>query len=78
MPDHKGKFAQTYNGSYMVKKAFSKGALTLVDMDGHDFNMPTILMLSYSALHEGTSKCNPFFYVQQTSKQTKKAKNTKI
>ena len=25
----------------MVKKAFSGGALILVDMDGHDFNMPT-------------------------------------
>ena len=25
----------------MVKKAFSEGALILVDMDGHDFNMPT-------------------------------------
>ena len=41
MPDHKGKFAPTYRGPYMVKKAFSGGALILADMDGHDFNMPT-------------------------------------
>ena len=25
----------------MVKKAFSRGALILADMDEHDFNMPT-------------------------------------
>ena len=41
MPDHKGKFAPAYEGLYMVKKAFFEGALILVDMDGHDFNMPT-------------------------------------
>ena len=41
MPDHKGKFAPTYEGPYVVKKAFSGGALILVDMDGNDFNMPT-------------------------------------
>ena len=41
MPDHKGKFAPTYEGPYVVKKAFSRGALILDDMDGHNFNMPT-------------------------------------
>ena len=41
MPDHRGKFAPTYEGPYMIKKAFSRRALILVDMDGHDFNMPT-------------------------------------
>ena len=41
MPDHKGKFAPAYEGLYMVKKAFFEGALILVDMDGHDFNMAT-------------------------------------
>ena len=41
MLDHRGKFAPTYEGPYVVKKAFSKGALILVDMDGYDFNMPT-------------------------------------
>ena len=41
MPDHRGKFAPTYEGPYVVKKAFSGGALILADMDGHDFNMPT-------------------------------------
>ena len=41
MPDHRGKFTPTYEGSYVVKKAFSKEALILADMDGNDFNMPT-------------------------------------
>ena len=40
MPDHRGKLAP-YKGPYVVKKAFSKGALILADMNGHDFNMPT-------------------------------------
>ena len=41
MPNHRGKFAPTYEGLYVVKKAFSGGALILANMDGHDFNMPT-------------------------------------
>ena len=41
MLDHKGKFSLTSEGLYMVKKAFSGGALILADMDGNDFNMPT-------------------------------------
>ena len=41
MPDHRGKFTPTYEGLYVVKMAFSKGALILADMDGNDFNMPT-------------------------------------
>ena len=41
MPNHKGKFAPTYKGLYVVKKAFSRRAIILTDMDGHDFNMPT-------------------------------------
>ena len=41
MPDHKGKFSPSYEGLYVVKKAFSEGALILADMDGNDFNMPT-------------------------------------
>ena len=40
MPDHRGKFAQTYEGLYVVKKAFFGEALILPNMDGHDFNMP--------------------------------------
>ena len=43
MLDHRGNFAPTYKGMYVVKKAFSRGALILADMDGHDFNMPTNL-----------------------------------
>ena len=41
MPDHRGKFALTYKGPYVVKNAFSRGALILANMDGHDLNMPT-------------------------------------
>ena len=41
MLDHKRKFAPTYEGQYVVKKAFSRGALILADMDNHDFNMPS-------------------------------------
>ena len=41
MPNHRGKFAPTYEGPYVIKKAFSKGALILADMDENDFNMPT-------------------------------------
>ena len=41
MPDHRVKFSLTYEGLYVVKKAFSEGALILADMDGNDFNMPT-------------------------------------
>ena len=40
MPDHRGNFAPTYEGPYVVKKAFFGEALILADMDGHDFNMP--------------------------------------
>ena len=38
---HRGKFAPTHEGPYVVKKAFFEGALILDNMDGHDFNMPT-------------------------------------
>ena len=40
VPDHRGKFAPTFEGPYVVKKTFSRGALILANMDGHDFNMP--------------------------------------
>ena len=41
MLDHRGKFTPTYEGLYVVKKAFSERALILADMDGYNFNMPT-------------------------------------
>ena len=41
MPDHRGMLSLTYKGTYVVKKAFSKRALILADMKGHDFNIPT-------------------------------------
>ena len=39
MPDHIGKFSPTYKGLYVVKKAFSRGALILANIDGLDFNL---------------------------------------
>ena len=41
MSDHRGKFTPTYEGLYVVKKAFSGGALILTNMDENDLNMPT-------------------------------------
>ena len=41
MLDYRGKFSPTYEGLYVLKKAFSKGALILIDIDGHDFNIPS-------------------------------------
>ena len=41
MLDHKGKFSPTYKSPYVVKNAFSRGALILANMAGHDFNIST-------------------------------------
>lgn len=41
MHDHRRKSAPTYVGPQVVKKAFSGGALILVNMDELDFNIPT-------------------------------------
>ena len=41
MLDHRGKFSPTYEGLYVVKKAFFGGALILADRDRHNFSMPT-------------------------------------
>ena len=51
MLDHRGKLAPTYEGPYVVKKAFSRCALILADMNGHDFNMPTnfVAVIQYFA-----------------------------
>ena len=35
-----GKFAPTYEGPYVVKKAFSRGAIILANMDGEEFHLP--------------------------------------
>lgn len=38
--DHKGKWTTNYEGPYVKKKkAFSKGALILTNMDGEDLSM---------------------------------------
>ena len=38
--DNRGKWAPNYEGLYVVKKAFSGGALILTDMDGEDLPYP--------------------------------------
>ena len=36
-PDSRGKWTSNYEGPYVVKRAFSGGALILTTMDGEDF-----------------------------------------
>ena len=76
MPDHRGKFAPTYEGPYVVKKAFSKGALILANMDGHDFNMPTNsnAVIWYFAWRSLSVHLTSIFYVTKKKKKTKKTK----
>ena len=38
--DHRGKWTPDYEGTYMVKKAFSSGALILIRMDGEELPLP--------------------------------------
>jgi len=38
--DSRGKWTPNYEGPYVVKKAFSGGALILTTMDGEDFPRP--------------------------------------
>jgi hypothetical protein len=40
LSDSQGKFTPSYEGPYVVKKAFSGGAIILVDMDGKEFRSP--------------------------------------
>ncbi|KAI5431169.1 hypothetical protein KIW84_035360 [Lathyrus oleraceus] len=39
-PDFRGKWTPNYEGPYVVKRAFSGGALILTTMDGEDFTRP--------------------------------------
>ncbi|KAI5402212.1 hypothetical protein KIW84_050005 [Lathyrus oleraceus] len=39
-PDSRDKWTPNYEGSYVVKRAFSGGALMLTTMDGEDFTRP--------------------------------------
>ena len=45
-PDSRGKWTPNYEGPYVVKRAFSGGALILTTMDGEDFTRPVIQMQS--------------------------------
>ena len=38
--DSRGKLAPNYEGPFMVKRAFSRGALILTDMDGEELPSP--------------------------------------
>ena len=40
LSNSRGKFAPSYEGPYVVKKAFSGGAIILADMDGEEFRSP--------------------------------------
>nr|KYP43128.1 Transposon Ty3-I Gag-Pol polyprotein [Cajanus cajan] len=39
LKDHRGKWTPNYEGPYVVKKAFSGGALILTNMDGEDLSL---------------------------------------
>ena len=38
--DHRGKWTPNYEGPYVVKKAFSGGALVLTKVDGEELPLP--------------------------------------
>ena len=38
--DPHGKWSPNWEGPYVMKKSFSKGALILVEMDGKEFSSP--------------------------------------
>ena len=38
--DQRGKWAPNWDGPYVVKRAFSRGALILIEMDGNDLLSP--------------------------------------
>jgi len=38
--DHRGKWMSNYEGPYVVKKVFSRGALILTRMDGKELSLP--------------------------------------
>ena len=38
--DPRGKWTPTYEGSFMIKKTFSSGAMIHTTMDGEDFPQP--------------------------------------
>lgn len=40
LPDPRGRFAPNYKGPYVVERAFSRGALILVDMEEGEIQMP--------------------------------------
>ena len=80
MLDHRGKFTPTYEGLYVVKKAFSGGALILADRDRHNFSMPTNCDAVIQYFTWGSLQMQLFFsYIpMQTKKKKRKKKKEKI
>ena len=74
MLDQRGKFAPTYEGPYVVKKAFAGGALILADMDGHDFNMPINfdVIIRYFAWRSLSVHLISIFWCQKKKKKEQK------
>ena len=40
IPDPRGKFRPNWEGPYLVKQVYGKGAVKLTDMDGNEFSEP--------------------------------------
>ena len=74
MPDHRGQFAPTYKGPYVVKNAFFGGALILADMDRHDLNMPinSDAIIRYFAWRSLSVHLISIILCQPKNKKTKK------
>ena len=72
MPDNRGKFALTYEDFYVVKKAISRGALILADMDGYNFNIPTNSDAVIQNFSWGSFQVQPLFLHSYVNKQKKK------
>ena len=77
MPGHEGKFALTYKGPYMVKKAFSEGAMILANIDGKDFNMPTNSDAVIQYFAWASLWVQPLFLHSYVNRQKKKKKYKK-
>ena len=74
MPNHRGKFAPTYEGPYVIKKAFSKGASNLSERAENVFNMP---INSYAVIRYLAWRSLAVHLIFIFSRQKEKEKNTK-
>jgi len=58
--DHRGKWMPNFEGPYVVKKAFSRGALILTRIDGEDLPLPVNLMQSKDFMHNDSMTIKTF------------------